>query len=308
MSERNISRKRAYLLLGDLYLHGVLAEHLDIIQGIPALAEHAEPANDESWAAEHQRLLGFNVPPYASVFLEESGYLGGEVSSGVGRSFREGGFSVAGMGVTPDHLGDELTFLAFLCDKNIRYEQDGETEGQKRVEMHLAHFLWDHLLQWLPMFSETMQRQRNAFYQAMASLTLELIVDHAGSLPTPETTRKEIEDTAPIEGLRSLARFLTRPVACGFYLSREQIADIGRRIDVPTGFIEREQMMLNVLEASQRYEATEAFVKLLNEHIDSCRDYYRRMAPESCTEALEIKLRRAERVLESAILNNTPLE
>ena len=294
-AERILSRNRAYLLLADLYLNGLSDRNFENVSEIPALAELlSAPFHEDHCAAEYQRLFGFNVPPYASVFLEESGYLGGVISEHVEHMYFQAGFVMSETGTMPDHVGRELLFIAYLIERQVQAAEMGHEETVACVKTSTGPFL-NHLLSWLPIFAQTMQHQGNDFYALACSLTLELVLDHAGSLTEflpalpPERPQGEssIDQT---DDLRKLARFLSRPRLCGFYLSREQIAGIGRRIGVPTGFIEREQMLINVLESADRYGVLPAIFDVLQEHIESCRKFYASMLPESLAHSFDARL------------------
>ncbi|HFQ92410.1 MAG TPA: hypothetical protein ENK32_00240, partial [Anaerolineae bacterium] len=88
------ARSRSYQLLSRLFLQGVTPEILSMVQAAPELAAALpDPVDFDELAAVHYQLFGMNVFPYESIFLDDSGLLGGRVTDGVIRSYGRFGFT-----------------------------------------------------------------------------------------------------------------------------------------------------------------------------------------------------------------------
>ena len=95
--EEALARSRLYSLFRALYSNGVTGDLLPIIQAVPELAVHLPtPVDEDSLAAAHQTLFGFNLFPYESIFLSSTGELGGEDSEAVSMAYRAVGYQPTG--------------------------------------------------------------------------------------------------------------------------------------------------------------------------------------------------------------------
>ena len=116
-------------------------------------------------AAEHQRLLGFAVPPYESVFVDPSTMMMAPATARVSALYRRIGWRVpdAARAGAPDHVGAELLALAEAID-------GGDDDAA-------AALLFDHLALWAPAFLDAVGRARPApFYAALAEVTLHALM------------------------------------------------------------------------------------------------------------------------------------
>jgi len=260
--EITLARSRIYDLSSRLFLRGLHADLLPHVSGIPELAAALPDRFDaDEAAAEHQALFGFNVFPYQSIFLDPEGLLGGEESARVQASYARGGFDVAITDASPDHLGYELAFLAFLCGAEADALEDDLPEIAALMRQHQADFLAAHLLRWLAPFTVAVGRQGAAFYTALAELIQAVATDHATaaisalSIQSTFTLPAAPELLAVSEtGLRDIADYLLSPPQSGIYLARVDIDRLGRRFDLPRGFGDRRQLLLNLLRAAATYE------------------------------------------------------
>lgn len=86
--------------------------------------------------------------------------------------YQEKGFQVAKDG---DHIGHELSFLAFICDVEDQNQRQVRNDS---INTGLNKFLRDHLLTWLPAFSLALEHCDNDFYGELGRLTMAIIDDH----------------------------------------------------------------------------------------------------------------------------------
>ncbi len=245
-----------YALFAQLYLRGPVAELRTYVQAIPELSAALEDKPAAEHAADHYGLFGLNVFPYESVFLDPANTLGGAVTHGVAGFYAQAGFECAEN--TADHLGCELALLSFLCAAEV---EAGNLPEQERARGLQQHFLHRHLLRWLPAFVQAVRQQGQAFYRALAALTLEVVCSHVETLgagltfhapfvlPDPPAL---LDD--PHTGLKEIAAYLTTPAHSGLFLSRDDIGRLGRGQNLPRGFGGRRQMLTNLLRAAAEYD------------------------------------------------------
>ncbi|MGD2069451.1 MAG: molecular chaperone TorD family protein, partial [Gemmatimonadota bacterium] len=251
---------RGWRLLSALYLHGPVGDVLPALRAVPPLADALpDPFDRDEADAEHHRLFGLEVFPYASVFLERDGALGGRVRDAVARIGGDAGAPGRDAGVEPDHLGHELRLLALLTER--------------RDEDAVSRLLQGHLLWWLPVFVHSALRHAGSFWTAVLRLTLEAALDQvgtgapvAGDSPSaaggpgspphpPGALGDPVEDpTSRREtGVAELARYLVTPARSGLFLSLGDARALGRASDVPGGFGRRERVVATLLRSAAAY-------------------------------------------------------
>lgn len=264
LSQAQLARARSYSyqLFSDLYLRGITAVSLPYLQQIPELtAVLPTPFNADSAAASHHELFQFNIFPYESFFLGEDGLVGGEVTAVVNQSYFQLGWQTAVAATEADHLGQELACLAFLgAEEAVAWESE-QPAAAHDWQTRQQFFLQSHLLRWAPACLLAIQQQANPFFAELAQVTLELLLAHADALAK--------RATAPLSflppprnilanektGFKEIVHFLLLPALSGIYLSRDNIAQLGRQFDLPRGFGSRETMLLNLLRTAVQYGA-----------------------------------------------------
>lgn len=259
------ARSRGYALLSKLLLDGVDAAMLERLGEIPvlfeALPDGGVDAQLDALAAEQHAVLSRGVPPFAGVFLDPEGLVAGAAADDLRAAYERFGFRAQRRDVSDDHLGVTLGALAFASTH----------AGEWEIRALLDH----QLLRWLPSFAVAVG-ERAGFWQTVVGLVVELVSDHRaalGALPTVATPLPEPPallggDT----GVRDIARYLCTAGACGAYLTRDDIASLGRTTEVPHGFGNRADMLENVLRAAAEYDV-DAFAALGDRLAEHDRDY-----------------------------------
>ncbi len=259
-TEIALARHHSYALLGRLFLDGAQPDLLPFVRAIPALARTLpEPWDADEAAALHQHLWGFNVFPFESVFLDDSGLLGGAATERVHAHYQNAGFASAPSATSADHIGEELRFLAFLCGAEADAWEDGLAPTARAMQQRQRDWIERHLLRWLPPLLLAVRRQQHPFYQALAELTLEVVQAHSEglSLVAVPWALPAAPDLLSDErtGLREIAAYLITPPHSGLFLSRDDIGALARAHGLPRGFGSRQQMLVNLLRAAAQYEA-----------------------------------------------------
>ena len=240
---RSAARAAAYDLFSRLYLRGITAELLPVVHDLPELGVALpEPFDPDAAAAEHHRLYGLQVPPWAGVFLDPEGRIGGDAAGVVRALYGRAGLELADQSEEADHLGHTLALL-----------------GQLEARPALAREVIDQaLLPWLPWLVEVVERHGHAFHRALAGLTLELVLDHRAALgggggphpPSPPVV-DPLDDAK--SGLREIALFLVTPARGGLYLARDDVRRLATEQRLPTGFGGRADSLETLLRTAGEY-------------------------------------------------------
>ena len=285
----------ALRVLGHFWLEEIKADDSDLISALPELAQTV-PGLDadrlDALAVEYQRLFGFNLPPYESLFIDPSAMLMAPATSRVQTLYRQAGWQPPGnrRSGAPDHLGLELLALA-----------DWLTAGQN-VLAHRLHV--DHLALWVPSFVLALWHLNpHPFYHALGDLTLELILATLPvvtlsspaalfpDLPPPPVYRGS--DAPPFESpvdpeeidevQRSLRQVVKRFLPArevGMFLTREEIARISQSLDLPITMGERFRMLESLFRQAGQYELVPALLDELSRGLADTDAAYQQLATE----------------------------
>ena len=299
----------AFRFLAHFWLEEVKWKDVETIVALPELSQTLpviNPAALTDLAAEYQRLFGFNLPPYESIFIDPSAMLLAPATGRVQALYQQGGWQPpAGVRIgAPDHLGAELLALA-----------DWLAEGH----IELAHRLHgQHLALWAPVFVLTLRRlSPPSFYARLGDLTLDLLLttlhhglpperapaDHSDPFPDlpPPPVYRGTEDELPkdqpdFQNLRDLTirntpyeipnslgdliRGLLPPRQVGLFFTREDIALLSRSLNLPVGLGERFQMFESLFRGAGQYELLPALFDRLRQWLTEAGQAYHDLARE----------------------------
>ncbi len=210
-------------------------------------------------------LFEFNVYPYASVFIDPSGMLNAPWSGFVSGVFRALGLEVgAGAGLAAnDHVSAELEALAVLLEREAKARESQDNLAVARAQHGQRSLLYEQLLPWLPSFTNAIKRIDSGFYGELAALTEMVVLNHSGhllaegevpafSFPAAEDDISELPSIAKKKDgkARAVLQRLITPARSGMFLSREDITQLGRRLNLPLRFAERSFMLKHLLAAA----------------------------------------------------------
>lgn len=186
-------------------------EDLSALLGGRAVAELEDLAAgpDRDPGVLHQEYMdlfavptGRYVAPFEDVYqgaaeseVPAGGRLLGERAVAARRIYREGG---AGMDPAckelPTHIGVELSFMSFLCDKEA-----AEPGGTRELQLR---FLTEHLNDWFPRLGRTIrERTDSRFYRGVVPLTGEFLSREAAGLrESTRPGRRPCRDTSEPAG------------------------------------------------------------------------------------------------------------
>lgn len=283
------ARSRVYGLFSHLYERGLTTDVLPVVQAIPDLASLLpDPFDEDETAADHYTLFGLEVFPYAGLFLDVEGRLGGPTADQVQRLYAQIGFQPVLDRESADHLGHELALLAFLSEAEAEAVENAEPRETERVRRLQRQFMDSHLLEWLPAFICAAEQQPYPFYAALSRLTLDVVLDHRAGLHDEDaehTGRSERGAPAPPPdildeagtGLKDIAEYLATPTRSGFFLSRSDIAQLGRAERLPRGFGSRVQTLTNLLRAAAEFDRMEALLDALGKRVGVWEKFYQEL-------------------------------
>jgi TorA maturation chaperone TorD len=293
----------AFRILGHFWLEEIKPDDLETITALRELAQtlpNTNLATLTDLAVEYQRLFGFNLPPYESIFADPSAMLMAPATERVRALYQQGGWQLPrGIQIgVPDHLGAELLALA-------DWLAAGRTD--------LAHHLYGrHLALWAPVFVITLRRLTpHPFYNILGDLTLDLLLttlpeeavpinsDPFPDLPPPPIYRgtydraTDLPDSENLGGprqsegseeeaitLHNLISQLLPPRQAGIFLTREDIALISRRLHLPIGLGERFRMLDSLFRAAGQYDLIPDLFDQLNQKLLAANAAYQHLTDE----------------------------
>ena len=267
--ELALARSKAYALFEMLFLEGVTPRTKKSVSQIPELVEHLDDSyRFDELAAEHYAVFVHNVPPYASILLEENGQPGGTVTENAARAFRSCGFKPSTTSEGADHIGHILGCLSFLCGAESDAWEDGQHSIAGQMRQIQVEILDEQLLPWLFPLWWSIRSQKHKFFVELANLTVNIATDHFVNLHKlgPQRTNLLAEDEKfEIEHakLGDIADYLLKPSTSGLWLTPTLISEIGRDFNLPRGFGDRKMTLLNLLKAAGKYSSFSALMENL---------------------------------------------
>jgi TorA maturation chaperone TorD len=303
----NQSLTPALRILSHFWLEELRTDDLSLLRALPELADTLPQtgiATLTDLSVEYQRLFGFNLPPYESVFIDPSAMLMAPATERVQQLYQEADWTPPPDTRTggPDHLGLELLALA-----------DWLEQGQSELATRLQT---GHLALWTPVFVLTLQRlDPHPFYARLAELTLDLLLatlpvlplppgaDPFPDLPPPPKFRSTEENWPPpefeageadqlaplslrensqeaIPGLRPVLKRLLAPRRAGLYLTRQDIARLGHTLDLPGAMGDRYRMLETLFRSARQYELMPSLVGQVSGLIEQIETEYIDLAEE----------------------------
>lgn len=252
------ARPLAYRLLADALQAGPTDQSRELLTASPRLREAlSRYAESDALLADHQHAFGWSLTPLKGMFVAFDRQSGGSTTDRLVAAYREAGFSLDPRGDEPEHLSTLLRCLARIAAD--------DSEGRAA-----ARFIDSHLLDWLPAFARGVSRTGKAWPIALATQIEELVLEHRASLPLKVSGPSHLQSSADEEGdLRALAAWLATPAHSGLVLSRDDIARVGRSLNVPRGFGDRVQLILNLLRGAAHFEAIDELWRSLEEECAS---------------------------------------
>ena len=218
-----VQAARALGALGRVLWRGLEPFDRDWIDDVPVLrAAMRELGSWDEVAAEHQRVMGTEVLPYASVYASDEALMGGEWAARASAAFRDAGFEPPD---PPDAVGALIGLYAGLAEHH-----------PKRAAA-MAHQLLTPVV--APVLCATIE-EGGPLYPEVARLAAQLLDVHLAEKPI-ELGADLLDD--PKTGLRDIVDHWLIPAHSGVFLSRGAILRLAEASGHPCGFGARKQML-----------------------------------------------------------------
>lgn len=169
--------------------------------------------------ADHTEVFAFQAPPYASVYLDPTGMLGGEVAARIGGFWQALGYPAPDQ---PDHLSALLGLHVALDE---RAEQ---AEGARQVMLAQARqaLATEHLGPWVGFYLDVVEHLGIGPWDRWAALVRAALDDIDPSPPDP-VSRHLVEAPPPLDDWKDVSGVLT-PLRSGIVITRADLVDCAR--------------------------------------------------------------------------------
>ncbi len=183
------------------------------------------PDTPQGW--EYNAIFLEQLYPYASVYLDVSGMMGGEARDRIAGFWRALGEIPP---PEPDHLGTLLGAYASLADA----APDGVEAPAKRAraawQRARAAFLWEHVLSWLPLWLAKLEQIGSPTYVAWGRTLGAWLTSEVAALRLPEGLPAHLQAASDLEppgdDAEAFIGSLLSPVRAGFILTPTDLASV----------------------------------------------------------------------------------
>jgi hypothetical protein len=169
--------------------------------------------------ADHTELFIRQLPPYASIYLDPDGKIGGQARDRIAGFWHATGFTPP---PEPDHLAALLGLWAALLDPAANGDP-----ARRRLLLHAQHTLvYEHLAPWLIPYLTRVENIAPTPYPAWAQLIIEVIRSALHTDPGLHQPSRHLADPPSLpQGPDDLITYLLAPVRSGIILTH---ADLNR--------------------------------------------------------------------------------
>ena len=213
----------------------------ELLRALGTLCEPAQPEHERIAAAlelpghcgpaEHTDVFLLQLYPYASVYLDGHGMLGGDARS------RIAGFWTA-LGLAPPAEPDHLAALLGLYAE-IAEREAAEPDAARRRLLHHARrvLLHEHLLSWLPLYLARLSDSAPRFSREWSRLLAAALAEETALLGEPEglpvhlRLAPRLEHPGEVGGDAFVAQLLA-PVRTGMILVRDDLVTAARDLEL----------------------------------------------------------------------------
>jgi hypothetical protein len=201
------------------------------------------PAPDpEEWT----RLFVLELPPYASIYLDAEGMIGGEARERVAGFWRALALAPP---AEPDHLASLLGLYTALAEA----ERD-EPDPARRALWREARtaFLWEHLASWLPLYLDALEALAGNGYAAWAGLLQDALAGEAARLSPPAGLPAQLRAAPALivggeTGIDELVGVLLVPVRTGLVLAPADLRRAAHELELGSRLGERRTVLRTLL-------------------------------------------------------------
>jgi len=202
----------------------------DLFRALGALCEPPDPAHARLAAAlglppppdaaTFTEVFVFQLVPYAAPYLSPDGMLGGEAADRVAGFWRALRLTPP---AEPDHLAALLGLYAALGDREDAEQRPGPARAWREARRAL---LWEHLLTWVPIYTQAATALPATFASAWARLLRQAVLGEAHVLAPPPATPLHLRDVPdlPDPDSAGFIRALLAPACSGLIITRRDLS------------------------------------------------------------------------------------
>lgn len=199
--------------------------------------------------SDHAELFTLQLVPYASVYLNNDGHIGGPARERVAGFWRAIEVEAPS---EPDSLAALLSLCAALTPDATRTESEAAALTHRRRAL-----LGEHLLPWLPIYLLKARQLAHPFYRNWARLLEAVLERDTAQLQPPTDQSAHWREAAPLPAesdasLEEVVSALLAPIRSGQILTRLDLSDAARQIGVAARIGERGYMLEAMLRQRPR--------------------------------------------------------
>ncbi len=203
-------------------------ERAELIRALAVLCERPTPETDRIAAlfglsapdpADHTELFIHQLPPYASIYLDPTGSIGGRARDRIAGFWRATGFTPP---PEPDHLAALLGLWATLIDSGI----DHGDPARHRLRQHAQDTLvYEHLAPWIIPYLNRVEDVAPHPYPTWAALLDRTIQTALRIEPgTKQSPRHLAGPASPPQDPDDLVGYLLAPIRSGMIITRSDLS------------------------------------------------------------------------------------
>jgi len=227
------------------------AERAELIRGLGALCERPDRTSEliadalnlpEPDAVDHTDLFVQQLPPYASVYLDDAGKIGGQARDRVAGFWRA-------MRLTPppepDHLASLLFLWASISDQVV---SERDPERRSLLEHAAMTLVREHVASWLPPYLTRVVELAER-YEPWAGLVADVVEDTLVTARSTDALPVHLAvEPRSLEGPHDLVAFLLTPIRSGMVLTRADLKRAAGELELAMRIGERAFVLRSLLE------------------------------------------------------------
>lgn len=212
---------------------------MELLRALAALAEPPTPdlatvaaeleLGEPAPRAEYTELFAFQLPPYASIYLDDTGRLGGQARDRIAGLWRA-------LGHSPPEEVDHLTVLLSTFAAWREAELGAAPDTQRGALRHRARVLLaEHLLSWLGPYLGRVRDIAPPFYRRWSELLATVLAKEGERLEVPRVASQHHRATSALargDVDSEPERSVLTPVRSGLILTRSDLARAARDLGV----------------------------------------------------------------------------
>ena len=224
---------------------------MELFRSLGALAEPPSPETERlaqildlgppPEPAEFTDLFESKLYPYASVYLDDSGKLGGNARDRIAGFWRA-------LDLRYPEESDHLTIMVSLYARIRELVDDSGGPDADRWEHARVAFLHEHLLSWLPFYLDKLTDVASGFYSRWGALLTTALEQECEGLEPNAILSLHLRESTPMadprtKGGEAFVESLLAPVRSGLILVRTDLERAGGELDLGVRIGERRYVL-----------------------------------------------------------------